>query len=197
MTYLNGDKYEGDWVENKRHGFGTYFKLERGRHRVEYHGTFVEGKREGFGVFFSPEGERYEGEWTASKRHGRGRQTFAPKPGDDPDLPGADVYEGDWVMDERTGSGVMRYANGDVWTGEWVKGEKHGAGTFFNMQNRTRYEGVWERGTPRCGTYETMEEGEDAEVFLPKIELTDPRAVELDSRRDGMRRVKGGDEGGS
>ena len=28
-----------------------------------------------------------------------------------------------------------------------------------------------------------MEEGEDAEVFLPKIELTDPRAVELESTR--------------
>ena len=111
----------------------------------------MEGKREGFGVFFSPEGERYEGEWTASKRHGRGRQTFAPKPGDDPDLPGADVYEGDWVMDERTGSGVMRYANGDVWTGEWVKGEKHGAGTFFNMQNRTRYEGCGSAGRRGAG----------------------------------------------
>ena len=63
MTYLNGDKYEGDWVENKRHGFGTYFKLERGRHRVEY-GRSRGCRRAGS---FLP---RVNGtsEWTASKR---------------------------------------------------------------------------------------------------------------------------------
>ena len=28
MTYVNGDVYEGDWVENAREGHGTYWKHE-------------------------------------------------------------------------------------------------------------------------------------------------------------------------
>jgi hypothetical protein len=70
LTYSNGDKYEGEWLDNKRHGFGTYWKHEAGKFRVEYNGTWVGGKKQGFGVFYNAAGERYEGEWAANKRWG-------------------------------------------------------------------------------------------------------------------------------
>ena len=75
MTYVNGDVYEGEWVENAREGHGTYWKHEYGRHRAEYVGEWRRGKREGFGVFHDELGQRFEGDWVRSKRHGRGRQT--------------------------------------------------------------------------------------------------------------------------
>jgi hypothetical protein len=31
LTYSNGDKYEGEWLDNKRHGFGTYWVHALGR----------------------------------------------------------------------------------------------------------------------------------------------------------------------
>lgn len=42
--YANGDKrYEGQWKEDKWHGFGKYF-LPDGR--VEYEGNFIQGMNE-------------------------------------------------------------------------------------------------------------------------------------------------------
>ena len=127
--------------------FGTYWKHEHGRYRVEYNGTHVHGRREGFGVFFNDQGERYEGEWLNSKRHGRGRQTIGGRF----DGVGADVYEGDWVMDRKTGRGVMQYANGDCYSGGWLDDEKHGEGTHFYEEKQTRYDGVWREGRRGAG----------------------------------------------
>ncbi len=30
LIYPNGERYEGNWVYGKRHGFGTYFYLDSG-----------------------------------------------------------------------------------------------------------------------------------------------------------------------
>lgn len=43
--YLSGSRYQGDWVDNRKEGFGTLTK---------------------------PNGERYEGDWVANKKHGKG-----------------------------------------------------------------------------------------------------------------------------
>ena len=111
MTYVNGDVYEGDWVENAREGHGTYWKHEYGRHRAEYVGEWRRGKREGFGVFHDELGQRFEGDWVRSKRHGRGRQTAIANAEDREyqtdgsydggNPPGVDLYEGDWVEGKR------------------------------------------------------------------------------------------------
>ena len=116
MTYVNGDVYEGEWVENAREGHGTYWKHEYGRHRAEYVGEWRRGKREGFGVFHDELGQRFEGDWVRSKRHGRGRQTAIANAEDREyqtdgsydggNPPGVDLYEGDWVEDRMTGEDV-------------------------------------------------------------------------------------------
>ena len=221
MTYVNGDVYEGEWVENAREGHGTYWKHEYGRHRAEYVGEWRRGKREGFGVFHDELGQRFEGDWVRSKRHGRGRQTAIANAEnreyqtdgsnvERTNPPGVDVYEGDWVEDRMTGEGVMAYANGDVFIGGWLDGEKHGAGTHLYAGKGRAYEGVWDRGTPRCGTYREALPNEAERILgrevsgngfrgsaernaktkmkpIPGLGLVAPREVETESRQERLR----------
>ena len=218
MTYVNGDVYEGDWVENAREGHGTYWKHEYGRHRAEYVGEWRRGKREGFGVFHDELGQRFEGDWVRSKRHGRGRQTAIANAEDREyqtdgsydggNPPGVDLYEGDWVEDRMTGEGVMSYANGDVFAGGWLDGEKHGSGTHLYAGKGRAYEGVWDRGTPRCGTYREALPSEAERILgrdvprggrssagnaktsmtaLPVVGLVRPREVETEARDARLR----------
>lgn len=185
LKYPNGDKYEGEWLDNKRHGFGTYWVCEAGKYRVQYNGTWVNGKQEGFGVFFNAKGERYEGEWKANKRHGKGRQTFGGRA----DGMGADVYEGDWADDKRAGEGTMQYANGDVYMGGWLDDLKHGEGTYFYEVKQRRYDGVWEAGTPKCGTYTSVDPDAIQEVQLPALELMNAEQVMARAQDLALRRA--------
>ena len=57
MTWPNGDRYDGEWFEGKKHGFGTVWRCEHGKHRVEYNGTWVHNKRDGYGVMHNEKGE--------------------------------------------------------------------------------------------------------------------------------------------
>jgi len=44
--YVNGDNYEGEWLNHVRHGQGTYTYAATG---TKYVGTWNTGKREGHG----------------------------------------------------------------------------------------------------------------------------------------------------
>ena len=43
MTWANGDRYEGQWLDGNRHGKGTYVWSSGGR----YEGDWAENKRTG------------------------------------------------------------------------------------------------------------------------------------------------------
>ena len=47
QEYVNGDIYDGEWVDGKREGRGVYVY----KNGNKYVGEFVAGMREGFGVF--------------------------------------------------------------------------------------------------------------------------------------------------
>lgn len=51
QTWVNGNKYEGEWAANRRTGKGTYWVCEDGKLRKQYTGDWVEDKRHGVGVF--------------------------------------------------------------------------------------------------------------------------------------------------
>jgi len=53
MTYNTGDRYEGEWVDNKRNGKGKLLNKT-------------------IGTFYFFNGEKYEGEWKDSQMHGKG-----------------------------------------------------------------------------------------------------------------------------
>ena len=62
-TWENGNKYIGDWQNNKRHGFGT-FKFKDGG---QYVGEWVSDKMTGEGVVTYADGEKIEGVFKDSK----------------------------------------------------------------------------------------------------------------------------------
>ena len=63
-TYSNGDKYVGEYKDDKEHGQGT-FTWSNGD---KYVGEFKDGKKHGQGTYIKPEGRKYVGEWKDGER---------------------------------------------------------------------------------------------------------------------------------
>ena len=56
----NGEKYEGDWKNNKRDGKGEYFLKDGIK---IYEGDWKNDKFNGRGIFYYNNGDKYEGDW--------------------------------------------------------------------------------------------------------------------------------------
>ncbi|MCS7036793.1 MAG: hypothetical protein RMJ33_11190 [Saprospiraceae bacterium] len=70
--YKERGYYIGHWKGVKRHGKGKHFHLNGDT----YEGEFVEDVRQGYGRYVFASGEVYEGEWQNDLMHGKGRITF-------------------------------------------------------------------------------------------------------------------------
>lgn len=106
-AWPNGDSYNGEWLDDKRHGKGidTYASGHR------YTGEFADGQRHGQGTYTFPDGESYVGEWREGKRHGVGTNIF----------PDGERYVGEWRQGDRHGQGVAYRADGAVLrSGRWA-----------------------------------------------------------------------------
>ena len=98
-VYFTDHKYEGEIVDGKPHGNGTW---EMGNGAV-YVGQWVNGCREGLGTFtwskYGPaSGQSYEGQWKNNKRHGKGKMIHAPDPKTGYE---GGVDEGYWVKNKQ------------------------------------------------------------------------------------------------
>ena len=80
-TFVNGDVYEGEYVNGARQGAGTY-TFKKGK--ATYTGQYRDNKKEGNGKFTYPDGGEYTGTWIADKRQGQGLYKY----------PNGDTYEG-------------------------------------------------------------------------------------------------------
>jgi hypothetical protein len=98
-TWKSGNKYVGDWKNNKMHGLGTFYFKKSGD---EYDGDWKNNKKHGFGTFYWNNGDKYVGNYLNNNRHGKGRYTYKS----------GNKYDGDWVNGKRTGEGVFTFANG-------------------------------------------------------------------------------------
>jgi hypothetical protein len=72
-THANGNKYDGEFKDGKRNGQGTYTYADGGK----YVGEFKDDKYHGQGTYTFAQGHGYTGEWLDGKPHGRGRETYA------------------------------------------------------------------------------------------------------------------------
>ena len=125
VEYDGGDVYEGEILNGKRHGHGTYTWA----YGDTYEGDWKDGKRCGRGKLIqygkSPSGETYikysyDGEWLDSKEHGHGI-----------------CVEGDFGM----------YKNDKVYEGEWVNGKRQGRFVWYlTNSNGGRYINFYEDG---------------------------------------------------
>lgn len=71
MNYKNGDKYYGEWKNDKKHGFGFFYKGTS-----LYCGEFYEGKKYGKGIEFDENGLFFTGHYKDDKRNGKGSLYF-------------------------------------------------------------------------------------------------------------------------
>ena len=150
VEYDGGDVYEGEILNGKRHGHGTYTWADGDT----YEGDWKDGKRCGRGKLIqygkSPSGETYmkysyDGEWLDSKEHGHGI-----------------CVEGDFGMEKMD----------KVFEGEWVNGKRQGRFVWYlTNSNGGRYinfyeDGKWiEGGIPYDESIKTVEDARRARAL--------------------------------
>ncbi|MBF0426980.1 MAG: SUMF1/EgtB/PvdO family nonheme iron enzyme [Magnetococcales bacterium] len=96
----SGGRYEGELLNGKRHGKGTFTWPDG----ASYTGDYRQDERTGAGVFTWPNGSRYEGQFVAGKRHGKG--TFI--------WPDGARYVGEYQNGQRHGQGTFFSADKTV-----------------------------------------------------------------------------------
>lgn len=142
LKYSNGDIYDGEWLNGKRHGKGTLKFADGGG----YIGEFDENFFHGFGMLTVAKsqhpltkkwipGERYEGEFVQGRKHGKG----IAKTRD------GDCYDGFFVDGYYHGKGTCAYANGDVYDGDWVHGKWQGHAEL-RFRDGSKYVGEFQQG---------------------------------------------------
>lgn len=156
--YANGDVYEGDFFEGKKHGQGHYTFKKDGRSEVDTLleklaaqkpagetqeafvarasaalkiGTVIVESALEYGYY-----PCYHGDYDLGFRTGQG--LMKNKDGS--------VYKGQWLKNKRHGQGLLYYVNGDVFSGEWQDGLKHGFGTYRFANGKGEYRGEWQKG---------------------------------------------------
>lgn len=127
-AYGNGDTYDGDFVDSKAHGQGTY----RTKEGQVYVGQFAKGAYNGRGKITFLNGEIYDGGWLRNQRSGKGKAIYKD----------GEIYEGDWLVDKRNGVGRCAYANGDIYNGDWVNNNREGKATYY-FKDGSYYIGFW------------------------------------------------------
>ena len=104
----NGDKYEGQMLQEQMHGRGI-FTCTQG---YVYTGEFKHGKPNGIGKLVYDNGDKYEGSFLNDMLHGEGVYSYS----------NGDCYRGEFMNDLPHGHGVFILANGKIYSGKWEKG---------------------------------------------------------------------------
>jgi hypothetical protein len=73
ITYADGDKYVGEYKDNKRNGQGAYTFASGDK----YVGEYKDDKRNGQGAYTFASGDKYVGEYKDGKYNGQGTYTLA------------------------------------------------------------------------------------------------------------------------
>lgn len=142
LRMFSGDLYVGEHERNMFHGVGTYtytpFTNEEGQYIVgkKYEGQWQNGKFHGKGIFVLGTGGVYSGVFERGLYHGQGH--FKSERGD--------TYVGIFHNGKAGGKMRIDFVNGDVYDGELKAGAFHGKGKFVYSQGRGMYEGEWARG---------------------------------------------------
>ncbi len=143
--------YDGEWQDGRRCGKGHYRQVSRGARRYvdEYKGEWLDDKKHGYGIEFSSEekglhlstvGTTYKGGFREGKRHGHGILIMDNFDGSFRN--GKNYIEGEFADGGLKGHAVCEYANGDTFEGEF-NGGKNGHG-IYTFANGKKFEGEWE-----------------------------------------------------
>lgn len=116
---FKGDRYEGEMLWDKHHGFGTYWYANEPWAGDRYEGEWQHGERTGKGKYFFANGDYYEGDFVDGKMHGRGTFHYA----------NGIEYTGDFWYDTQTGYGTTNGNHGVRYIGSLIDGKAFGFGT--------------------------------------------------------------------
>ena len=100
-VYESGDKYIGEWFNNKKNGQGTYTWVNGNK----YVGQWVGNDYNGQGSMFFTNGNKYQGQFMSGKYHGQGKFTWAD----------GWYYIGQYKDSKRNGLGTQYSPNGSVY----------------------------------------------------------------------------------
>jgi hypothetical protein len=131
FTWPDGEKYIGEWKDDKRNGQGTdtYSNGEK------YIGEWKDDKPNGQGTQTTPNGKKYIGEFKDGKRNGQGTYTYA----------NGEKYIGEWKDDKPNGQGTQTTPDGEKYIGEFKDGKRNGQGTY-TYANGEKYIGEFKDG---------------------------------------------------
>jgi S1-C subfamily serine protease len=131
MTSPNGQKYVGEFKDNKSNGQGKATHPNG----ITYVGHFKDNLPNGQGIITSPNGVKYVGEFKDGKFNGQGTHT----------RPNGSNYVGEFKDNKYNGQGTFNFSNGDKYVGEFKDGVRNGRGTLTFASGDTST-GVWESG---------------------------------------------------
>ena len=117
ITYDNGDKYEGDFVDNVKEGKGVYYYINGDK----YEGEFFEDEKDGYGVYYYKNGEKYEGEFKDNKKNGHGIYYYLE----------GDRYEGEFKDGFADGRGTYYYNDGEKYVGDYKEDKRNDHGIYY------------------------------------------------------------------
>lgn len=108
MVYPNGDVFEGEWLDNKAHGEGTYTYKKS---QDIYSGSWVNGKKHGQGRYeFAADQSQFVGAWE------NGDMVSGTW-----ELKGAGSYSGNFKLGRPLGAGKYAFTSGITQGGSYVE----------------------------------------------------------------------------
>ena len=151
-TFADGDKYVGEFRNDKYHGQGTYYYLADNRSKGDkYVGEYKDGKPHGQGTYYHLadnqfKGDKYVGEYKDGKPHGQGTYYYLAD-----NQSKGDKYVGEYKDGKPHGQGTYYHLadnqfKGDKYVGEFKNYKRNGQGTY-TYANGTVVEGTWKNDT--------------------------------------------------
>lgn len=173
--FPDGGKYEGQWVQGRMHGKGTYYfkdawlrgywrnsqltkvlkhseekRYDLRKPETEELYRCVSGNcKNGYGTYRYSYGE-YVGYWSNGMRHGSGDFYWE----------NGDHYLGQWKNDEMSGRGFFETADGEKFKGTWQNGKRKGKGTLWKPDGAV-IQGTWKDGMLLQSTVSVVEKPKD------------------------------------
>ncbi len=144
LVYENDDRYEGQMLNGRPNGYGTFISAENNR---RYRGSFKNGEFHGRGEYTFANGSRYIGEFAGSQPHGRG--VFTAYEDGKPDRP-LYTYTGRFYLGTINGNGVVVSADNVRCEGVFYSNTLTGRGicTYPSGSEFRRYDGELRNGRP-------------------------------------------------